>query len=116
MPRAAKRDPLGTERRCFLDPLSFVSCDGREFLAGEDTSVRRHEVFERSGGFCEFPGCNREIDEFLPSDHPHAMHMHHVKSKGKGGSDCINNLMAGCTRCHKRFHAQTRDTRWSSKS
>jgi 5-methylcytosine-specific restriction endonuclease McrA len=111
MPRAAKRDPLGTERRCFLDPLSFVSNDGREFLAGEDVSVRRHEVFERSGGFCEEPGCNREIDEHLPTEHPNAFHMHHLKHKGKGGSDNFTNLQAACTRCHKRHHA-SRNPQW----
>src|SRR2546430_1768017 len=72
-PRAAKRDPLETENRHFLDPRSFISNDGREFLAGEDMSVRRHEVFERSGGFCEEPGCNRQIDEFLPAEHPNAL-------------------------------------------
>jgi HNH endonuclease len=115
MPRAAKRDPLETVQRAFLDPRSFVSNDGREFLFGEDMSVRRHEVFERSGGFCEEPGCNREINEYLPTEHPNALHVHHIKHRSKGGAENMSNLQAACTRCHKKFHAD-RDTRWSSKA
>lgn len=102
--RAAKRDPIGTMQRCFLDPRSFIARDGREFLAGEDMSVRRHEVFERSGGFCEEPGCNREIDELLPTEHPNALHVHHIRFRSKGGAENMSNLQAACTRCHKKFH------------
>lgn len=98
MPRAAKRDPFATLTRAFLDPRSFVSRDGRQFLYGEDVSVRRHEVWERCGGFCEEPGCNRCISE-------ETMHMHHIKHRSKGGDESMNNLQAACTRCHKRHHA-----------
>ena len=111
-PRAAKRDPLETENRHFLDPRSFISNDGREFLYGEDVSVRRHEVFERSGGFCEEPGCNRQIDEFLPAEHPNALHVHHIKHRSKGGAENMANLQAACTRCHKRHHAN-REPQWT---
>jgi 5-methylcytosine-specific restriction endonuclease McrA len=100
--------------RCFLDPGSFMARDGREFLAGEDMSVRRHEVFERSGGFCEEPGCNRPIFEDLPMEHPNALHVHHLKFRSKGGAENMTNLQAACTRCHKKHHKE-RDTRWSSK-
>lgn len=98
MPRAAKRDDLATQIRCFLDPRSFISKDGREFLAGEDMSVRRHDVWERSGGFCEEPGCNRCISE-------ETMHCHHLKHRSKGGAENLNNLQAACARCHKKHHA-----------
>lgn len=114
MPRAAKRDPLGTITRAFLDPRSFVSRDGREFLFGEDMSVRRHEVFDRSGGFCEELGCNRQIDEELPSEHPNALHVHHIKTRGKGGAENMDNLQALCTRCHKKKHAD-REPQWSKR-
>lgn len=97
MPRFAKRDELGTQQRCFLDPRSFVSKGGEEFLAGEDMSVRRHDVWERSGGFCERPGCNRNIDE-------ETFECHHRKTRGQGGSDNMSNLWALCKRCHKFFH------------
>jgi 5-methylcytosine-specific restriction endonuclease McrA len=115
MPRAAKKDQLATTGRGFLDPRSFMSKDGREFLYGEDMSVRRHEVFERSGGFCEEPGCNRQIDEELPSDHPNSLHVHHVRHRSKGGAENMNNLQAACKRCHAKHHTD-RDTRWLSKS
>lgn len=105
MPRAAKRDALATQLRCFLDPRSFMSRDGREFLYGEDMSLRRHDVWERCGGFCEEPGCNREISDELPTEHPNALHVHHVKHRSKGGADNMNNLQAACTRCHKKHHA-----------
>lgn len=98
MPRAARKDPLETTRRGFLDPRSFMSRDGREFLYGEDTSVRRHMVWERCGGFCEMPGCNRCITE-------ETMHMHHDKPRSKGGDESMRNLVASCFRCHKRFHS-----------
>jgi 5-methylcytosine-specific restriction endonuclease McrA len=98
MPRSAKRDPLGTIERCFLDPRSFISRDGREFLYGEDTSVRRNEIWERSGGFCEEPGCNRCIDE-------ETMEMHHIRHKSKSGDDSKANLRACCRRCHRKHHS-----------
>ena len=106
MPRSAKIDPLATQQRCFLDPRSFISRDGREFLAGEDMSVRRHEVWERCGGFCEKMGCNRCITE-------ETMHTHHIKHRGKGGADNLDNLEALCGRCHKREHGN-REVRWTS--
>ena len=115
MPRAAKKDPLATIGRGFLDPRSFVSRDGRQFLYGEDMSVRRHEVFERSGGFCEEPGCNRQIYEELPHEHPNALHVHHIKPRSKGGAEDMANLQAACTRCHKKHHSD-QELRWSGKS
>lgn len=105
MPRQAKVDPLATQQRYFLDPRSFISRDGRNFLAGEDVSVRRHEAWERCGGFCEEPGCNRCIDE-------ETCHMHHVKPRSKGGDESLNNLQILCGRCHKRKHAD-RNPQWS---
>lgn len=96
-PRAQKIDPLETQQRCFLDPRSFVSRGGEEFLAGEDMSVRRHMVWERTGGFCERAGCNRCISE-------ETFHMHHVKPRGKGGSEAMANLLGLCGRCHKFMH------------
>ena len=106
MPRAAKRDPLETANRGFLDPRSFISNDGREFLYGEDVSVRRHEVWERCGGFCERMGCNRGISEEVA-------HLHHVKMRSKGGDESMRNLEMLCARCHKKCHAD-REVRWSS--
>ena len=99
MPRGQKLDPLETQQRGFLDPRSFVSKGGEEFLAGEDMSVRRHLVWERCGGFCERPGCNRCISE-------ETFHTHHKKTRGKGGSDNMSNLMALCGRCHKFMHRE----------
>jgi len=104
VPRAAKRDPLETLTRAFLDERSFISRDGREFRYGEDVSVRRHEIWERSGGFCEEPGCNRCISE-------ETMEMHHVKHRSKGGDDSKANLRACCYRCHRKHHAD-REPRW----
>jgi 5-methylcytosine-specific restriction endonuclease McrA len=104
MPRGAKKDDLSTAMRNFLDPKSFVSKDGREFLAGEDMSVRRHYVWERCEGFCEAPGCNRNISE-------ETMHCHHMKPRSRGGAENLNNLQALCSRCHKRKHPE-KQLRW----
>lgn len=105
MPRAAKIDPLATIGRGFLDPRSFVSRDGRQFLYGEDTSVRRHEVWERCGGFCEKMGCNRCISE-------ETSHMHHMRPRSKGGDESFGNLQMLCARCHKKEHSD-REVRWT---
>ena len=97
MPRGQKLDPLETQLRAFLDPRSFVSRGGDEFLAGEDMSVRRHLVWERTGGFCERAGCNRNISE-------ETFHVHHVKHRSKGGADNMQNLQGLCGKCHKFMH------------
>jgi 5-methylcytosine-specific restriction endonuclease McrA len=104
VPRGQKRDPMKTLTRAYLDERSFVSRSGGEFLYGEDVSVRRHEVWERSGGFCEEPGCNRCIDE-------ETFEMHHIKHKSKSGSDDKSNLRACCRRCHRKHH-KDRETRF----
>src|ERR1700730_3127078 len=97
VPRGAKRDPLQTLTRAYLDPRSFVSRDGRIFLYGEDVGVVRSEVWDRSGGFCQEPGCNRCISE-------ETFEMHHIKFKSKGGDDSKANLRACCKKCHRRHH------------
>lgn len=101
MPRSAKVDALNTRERGFLDPRSFISRDGREFLAGEDATARRHEIFVRSRGFCERTGCNRCIME-------ETFHLHHRKSRAHGGAENTTNLLALCLRCHNFFHRKRR--------
>lgn len=104
MPRGHKKDPLSTLTRCYLDPRSFITRSGEEILYGEDMSVRRHDVYLRSDGFCE--ECGKPIDELLPSEHPKSCHVHHVKERGNFGSDNMDNLVACCKRCHDRHHAK----------
>ena len=106
MPRAARKDPLATLGRAFLDPRSFMSRDGREFRYGEDMSVRRHEIWERTGGFCERMGCNRNISE-------ETFHVHHKRHRSKGGAENMDNLEGLCGRCHKKEHSN-REPKWSS--
>jgi 5-methylcytosine-specific restriction endonuclease McrA len=100
MPAIPKIDPLATSRRAFIDPESFVTRDGREYLYRADLSNRRRDVFERSGGFCERIGCNRCITA-------QTMKLHHKKARVKGGAENMDNLLALCRRCDRHMN------RWS---
>ena len=103
--RGAKRDEIETVKRAYLDPRSFAAKDGREFLMGEDWLVRRHEAWERSGGFCEEPGCNRCLSE--ETGEPH-----HEKFRSKGGDDSLANIRFVCRRCHRSKHPE-KELQWT---
>jgi 5-methylcytosine-specific restriction endonuclease McrA len=98
VPRRAKRDRSETAAAAFLDPRSFWSLDGRLFLYGKDWGPHRERLFERTGGHCERITCGRRITLETMQSH------HYPVSRGKGGSDDLDNLVGTCHFCHKAEH------------
>lgn len=64
----------------------------------------RWRVFERSKGRCEngleLGRCSEKIDW-------RGFEMHHIQSRGQGGSDIDSNCMALCYGCHFDTHNGT---------
>lgn len=75
---------------------SFVSRTGGEFLEGEDWKRRKSELFARCGGRCEVT-IDHDCSGF-------AVHPHHVKERGEGGSDDLSNLLGTCGEGHRALH------------
>ena len=53
-------------------------------------AIERVRVYAH--GICEYCGCACIV------------HVHHIKSKGSGGHDIEENLIALCTFCHDKAH------------
>jgi ribosomal protein S27AE len=95
MPRHAKPDKFKTGALraggFFRDKRSFMSVDEKLFLYGVDMSAQRKRVLERDEKCCvvcgKFVGNNGEADHF-------------PVSRGRGGSDDMDNLRTSCGRCH----------------
>jgi hypothetical protein len=65
----------------------------------------RHQLFVRSGGFCEW--CGDILTE-------QSGHMHERKHRGKGGEISLENSAFICAKTHKDEHAD-RNPHWSKK-
>jgi len=46
------RDDVATAAKGYIDPRSYVSYDGHEYLEGKDVGVRREEIWKRDGRRC----------------------------------------------------------------
>ena len=72
-----------------------VRLDGREMVE------LRQNVFARAAGQCEneFQGkrCKTPITWMM-------FDMHHMQSRGRGGSDTMDNCLAVCWSCHRLHH------------
>jgi HNH endonuclease len=112
MPRGAKKDEpvsrLLFKNGILLDRRSFVSLNGAEphlYLKGADMSRQRERLVLRDKGKC------RKCKRFLGAE---AGEAHHVISRGRGGSDDLENLEYRCGRyvgdCHTGEHVQVRWT------
>jgi hypothetical protein len=112
-----KRDVQATEAARFEDPRSYIAKDGREVLYGLDWKERKHQLWVRCYGVCEYGrvrsvknsaitlrvGCTREAQD-----------PHHLIRRSESRDDRLANLQALC-----RFHhdlLDERKPRWSSKS
>ena len=102
MPRGAKRAFAATEEKNYLDPRSFVSLDGHEYLHGDDIGERRREVWERAKGYCEVrqaPNCSGLVS-WTDGE------MHHKQGGLVGRNDDMENLLWSCMACHRLEHAK----------
>lgn len=92
-------DQEATEARHFESPDSYVTHNGEEFLFGADMRNRRQEVYDRDGGICR--GCKKAASWSWG-------HMHHIKHRGRGGSDDLVNLAWSCADCHGKEHLRVK--------
>lgn len=60
-------------------------------LKGKDIEKLRRQVFERDRGFCQSCGAWVSWEEG---------HMAHIKSRGAGGGDTLENTAWKCPHCH----------------
>lgn len=108
-PRGATRDNAITdllyENQLFLDSRSFVSLSNPPhlYLKGVDMTVQRHRVWTRDRGICQI--CSRVPRYDIEHE---GWQMDHILSKGKLGSDDLQNLRAICKECHRKRHLHTR--------
>lgn len=65
----------------------------------------RHQLYIRSGGFCDL--CHCPISE-------NTAHMHEMKHRGQGGLISLGNSVMACSSCHKYQH-KDRSPVWSKK-
>ena len=99
-----KRDRELTATRKFKDKRSYVDVYGKDHLFGEDMSERRLEAYERDKGRCQLivsPRCRGWASwEYGELDH--------VITRGRGGSDNLENLRWVCNSCHWYRHNHPR--------
>jgi len=78
-------------------------------LKGAAMSALRREVYERDGGCCVV--CGRWVP--LEGGLWERAHLAHIKSRGAGGGDVIDNVQIKCAECHlNREHGP----RWSRRA
>lgn len=92
-------DQEATDAAHFEDARSYVTHHGEQFLFGADMRNRRQEVYERDQGICG--GCRKRVGWNYGQ-------MHHVKHRGRGGSDDLANLAWSCSCCHRSEHPQVK--------
>ncbi len=113
-PRRAKVDRPATDEAKlsgrFVDEDSFIAQNGTLRLSGEDWRNQKRRCFERDSWCCSKCGQFRK---------DYDLEAHHIKPKGKGGSDDLENLTTRCawfvSDCHTSCHPE-KQTRWTSKS
>jgi 5-methylcytosine-specific restriction endonuclease McrA len=61
-------------------------------LPSREFAVLRNQVLERDKWRCQFCGSSNNL------------HVHHQRSRGRGGDDCSENLITLCADCHWSVH------------
>ncbi len=77
-----------------------VGVTGTIRLDGDDLTALRRACYERDGGHCVI--CGRSV--MWESGYYGSMHMAHIKARGAGGSDTLENVETKCPRCHFNQH------------
>jgi len=81
---------------------------GRIRLRGPALTALRKLCWARDRGVCQECGCLLFWEPRFPGD-PRAYDMAHIKSRGAGGSDVIDNVRALCHADHMREHNKGRN-------
>lgn len=80
---------------------------GRVRLTGKELAALRAERWQVDGGACRKCGIPTYFNARFAGD-PQAYDMAHIKSRGAGGSDSIENVETLCHKCHMAMHTQGR--------
>ena len=86
-----------------IDMRSLAYPKGRTRLKGADLAMLRLECLQRDHGRC--CECGVRVSDSLPDWHPLKYHMAHIKSRGSGGPDVIENVRVLCGDCHRLEHS-----------
>ena len=73
---------------------------GRIRLTGSDLADLRFACWRRDGGRCV--RCNVAVSDYTLLN---KYDMAHIKSRGAGGSDVLENVKTLCHQCHMREHS-----------
>lgn len=74
-------------------------------LTGQAMAILRRDCWERSASRCQDCGKFTLWRPRFDGD-PLAYDMAHIKSRGAGGSDTLDNVKTLCHTCHMREHAK----------
>ena len=87
-----KRSPLRTKPKRQRKP-SALKPDVPVRLTGLAMQRLRIDALARSGGFCEMERAGKRCMEPISWE---SMELAHIKSRGAGGSDTLDNVLASC--------------------
>jgi 5-methylcytosine-specific restriction endonuclease McrA len=73
-------------------------------LSGKAMEGLRRSRFAYDRGFCQDCGKSTFFTPRFDGD-PDAFDLAHIRSRGAGGSDTLDNVVTKCHRCHMREHA-----------
>jgi 5-methylcytosine-specific restriction endonuclease McrA len=73
-------------------------------LPSREFAALRNQVLERDAWRCQFCGSSDNL------------HVHHLRSRDKGGDDCLENLITLCASCHRNVHEGPRAWNRAGKS
>jgi 5-methylcytosine-specific restriction endonuclease McrA len=71
-------------------------------LRGAEMAELRQSVFQRDGGKCV--DCGRTVHHRRGEGWGELMELSHLKSRGAGGGDTMENTVSRCSSCHKQSH------------
>jgi 5-methylcytosine-specific restriction endonuclease McrA len=105
------RKPL-SENAIDYTVLAFPK--GTVRLAGKELEALRRAMLKRDKSNCQ--ACRVAVSDSFPAWHPKKAHMAHIKSRGAGGSDTLDNIRTLCGECHREEHSKGRNNRWRQLS
>lgn len=73
-------------------------------LSGVQMAELRFQCFLRDNFTCCECGEPVLIENVIEISNPRRAHMAHIKSRGAGGTDTLDNVRTLCGRCHGREH------------
>lgn len=77
-------------------------------LKGKAKTAFRIALYDREGGLCQ--GCHKYAPLYYDGTYFHPYycgHVSHIKSRGAGGADTMDNVMWHCFNCHRDWEDHT---------